>query len=293
MRKAHVIAIGFVVALTACSPKIVTKISKSYTPLDYKEEVKVYGINDEVPGQSEEMGTVKIGDTGFTTKCGYEIVVDDAKTEARKAGGNAIKIIEHKTPSAMGSSCHQITAKILKVANFNTSPIMSKADSILAKADYALLHIYRFGGMGSLIGYDLYLGDSIICRVKNNWKTTLKIKKDGLNSLWAKTESKDELPVDIKIGQEYYVRCGIGMGILVGRPTLEMVGKELGREEYFTIKSENSEISDKIFLNDGRVIDCTILNEDSENVYFMTVRNGKKIKTQISKSEVKNIQDEE
>lgn len=108
-----------IVAFYSCSPRISTSLSKSYPPLDYKQEVVVYGLDKPIPPNSEEIGQVKVGDSGFSTKCNYDIVLDNAKLEARKVGGNAIKITRHKTPD-LWSSCHRITALILKIENIDT-----------------------------------------------------------------------------------------------------------------------------------------------------------------------------
>ena len=79
------------------------------------EEVKVIGLKDPMPAHAEEIGSVKIGDSGFSTDCGWDIALEKAVNEARKKGGNAIKIIKH-TPPNMGSTCHRITALILRVS---------------------------------------------------------------------------------------------------------------------------------------------------------------------------------
>jgi hypothetical protein len=240
MRKISVLLIGFILMVGSCAPRISTAISKKYSALDYREEVRVLGLQDPVPTNSEKLGVIKIGDTGFSTNCGWDVVIDKAKMEARKVGGNAIKITDHILPSVMGSSCHKITATILKVENFDNFPA-AEVDSSLLNADYALLHIYRCNGEGFLVNYDLHLGDTVICRVKNKWKKTIKIKKDGLNTLWAKTEAKEELPINIEFGNEYYIRCSITMGAFVGRPRLEIVDKEMGEAECQFIKLKKTE----------------------------------------------------
>lgn len=109
-----VIAAAFIV-LSSCNPKISTSLSKSYPPLDYRQDVVVIGLNQPEPENAEVLGKVNAGDTGFSTNCGYDLVIDKIKLEARKAGGNAVKIIKHIPPSILGSSCHRITAKILRV----------------------------------------------------------------------------------------------------------------------------------------------------------------------------------
>jgi len=181
MRQIIIFSIGCLLILNSCAPKISTKISKSYPPLDYREEVKVIGLQDPVPQSAEEIGTVKIGDAGMSTNCGWEVVIDKAKLEARKAGGNAIKITKHSSPNPMGSSCHRITATIYKVEKFDSIPIAANEDSTLINADFALLHVYRYSSYGALISYNLHLGDAVICRVRGGkWKKTIKIRKDGL-----------------------------------------------------------------------------------------------------------------
>lgn len=239
MKKLHgLLIISALILFSSCNPKISTSISRSYPPLDYKQDILVIGLDQSEPDNSEVLGQVKIGDTGFSTKCSYDIVIDKAKLEARKAGGNAIKIIEHTPPFVMGSSCHRITAKILKVENIeNYTPKVE--EEVLLDVDYAILNVYRYRGAGALISYDLYLGDSVICRVKNNFKTTIHIKKDGLNSLWAKTEAKSEVPIDVVMGKTYYLRCGITMGAFVGHPKLELIDSKIGKSEFESFKAKN------------------------------------------------------
>jgi len=228
------------ISLIACSPKVTTKLTKTYPSLDYKQEVTVIGITEETPPTATEIGVVKIGDTGFSTNCGWDVVIEKAKMEARKAGGNVLKIIEHTPPSMMGSSCDRITAKILKIENPDElSKIKENKTAIVDTTwNYAKLFVYRPGGAGALVGYDLYLGDSVICRVKNNSKQEIKITKKGMNSLWAKTEAKSEVPIDIEFGREYYLRCTMGMGIMVGRPQLQLVDRMQGKSQYNSIKSK-------------------------------------------------------
>ena len=105
------------IALSSCYPKITTNLIKSYPVLDFQEEIVVIGIDKAIPDNAEILGIVRIGDTGFTNKCSYELVLSRAIHEAKKAGGNAIKITEHKPPSIFGSSCHRIAAQILKLKN--------------------------------------------------------------------------------------------------------------------------------------------------------------------------------
>jgi hypothetical protein len=228
-----------VLIVISCSPKVNTTLIKSYPALDYKEEVEVLGISDTVPASAIVIGKVKIGDSGFSTDCGWNTVIEKAKLEARKAGGNVIKIIQHIPPKAMGSSCDRIIVNILRVDNPEEIKLIktrniSKIDSTWK---YAKLYVYRKPGYGSLIGYDLYLGDSLIYRVKNRSKQEFKITKKGLNKLWARTETTSEVPVDFEYGKEYYLKCSVVMGVMMGRPKIEFVEKLQGNSEYSSFKS--------------------------------------------------------
>ena len=234
--------IGSILFLTSCSAKLTSSMQRTYAPLDYQEEVRVFELGEETPPNAEKLGTIKVGDSGFSTNCDYAVVIDKAKTESRKVGGNALKITEHKTPD-IWSSCHRITAEVLRVddmENYTAAAETADIDSALIDADYAIINVYRTGGQGALISYNLYLGDSIICRVTNNFCESIKIHKGGLNSLWAKTETKSEIPINVEFGKMYYVRCGIKMGAFVGRPSLEMVDKKTGKIEFNAIQQKKN-----------------------------------------------------
>jgi hypothetical protein len=230
----------FIIFLAACSPKVTTKLVKTYSPLDYKEEVIVIGITEEQPATAIEIGTVKIDDTGFSTNCGWDVVIEKAKMEARKAGGNVLKILEHVPPGAMGSSCDRIIAKILKIENPEDLRNMdiNKTAIVDSTWDYAKLYVYRPRGAGGLVSYDVYLGDSVIWRAKHNRRKEIRITKKGMNMLWAKTEAKSEVPINIEYGREYYLRCTVGMGIMVGRPQLQLVDRSIGKTEFNSTKDK-------------------------------------------------------
>jgi len=232
MFKQFTIASLFAVLLMAgCALKIRTNIAQKYQPLEYNEEVWVLPKDSAGLGLAEVLGTVKVGDAGMTTNCSYTVVLEKAKEEARKSGGNAVRVIEHKTPDFM-SSCHRITAEVLRISTEQVASLKNmetEADSLI---DHAILYVYRNGGAGALVSYNLSLGDSVICRVTNKFRQKIEIRTEGAHELWAKTESKASIPINIKKGRIYYVRCGVGMGVVVARPTLDLVDSRTGKVEY-------------------------------------------------------------
>jgi len=239
MKKVSVLLLCFIIGLCyACAPKVKTSVTKKYDPLDYRQDVVVYPLRENKPASAELLGTVKVGDAGMTSKCGYNVVLEEARLAARTMGGNAIKITSHKTPDFM-STCHRITAEILKIDEAEMAARKPTEPEIDSTWNYALVYVYRHAGTGGMVSYNVHLGDSVICRVSSKFKKEIKITKEGATELWAKTESKQSVPINIEFGKSYYLRCGISMGVMVGRPSLELVPFSAGKIEYESLKSKN------------------------------------------------------
>ncbi|MDR1526368.1 MAG: DUF2846 domain-containing protein [Dysgonamonadaceae bacterium] len=100
--------------------------------------------------------------------------------------------------------------------------------------DYAVINIYRPKKMtGSMLDYDLRLGDEwVLCKVKNNTWASVQVNQTGLQKVWAKTETRSEVFLNIEPGKVYYIRCGVKMGVMVGRPSIEIVPNEIGEAEF-------------------------------------------------------------
>lgn len=49
--------------------------------------------------------------------------------------------------------------------------------------------------------------------------------------LWGKTEARSSLTVDVKAGQEHFIKGGLSLGLIVGRPTLTVVPNETALQE--------------------------------------------------------------
>lgn len=104
-----------------------------------------------------------------------------------------------------------------------------------------LVYFYRVKAFaGSAISYDIHLGDEVIGAIKNG-TYFYQIFDPGKYQFWAKTEARKDIFLDVKPGKTYYIKCEIGMGILVGRPKFTIVADITGKNEilnceYTTIK---------------------------------------------------------
>lgn len=101
------------VILTGCASTIKTTHTSNFPPTPNTEQIIVYGLNDAVPASSQNIGTIKIGDSGFSVGCGWDQVIEKAKNECRKIGGNGLKLISVYEPD-FSSTCYRITAYVFK-----------------------------------------------------------------------------------------------------------------------------------------------------------------------------------
>ena len=89
---------------------------------------------------------------------------------------------------------------------------------------FATLYVYRNKKFaGSMISYALRMDNpemtgKVLQTVKNNSFFIVKLYNEGQTILWAKTETKSSVMVNVKYGQSYYLRCAVSMGIMAGRP---------------------------------------------------------------------------
>lgn len=227
-----------VIGLSGCSPKITSSFTSHHTPLAKDAEVLVLDMAAPMPENAGVIGQIKIGDTGFTTKNGnYAAVLNIAKDEARKAGGNVVKITEHKSPDML-SSMHRIKAVILRVDDLSVLSDDISDVEVSTHPDYAVIYFYRESGAGALVSYDVYVGDTKVYRSRPNTNAEVKLYEEGDVEVWAKTEAKEVLPLTIRKGSDYFVRTSVSAGIMIGRPRMEIVSAKAGREEYESVKDK-------------------------------------------------------
>ena len=113
----------------SCAPSISTQISSTKPALAENLNVKFFDEKDNIPENSIVLGNVRLGDSGLTINCDFETMINIAKSEAKKAGGNAIKITKHILPNFFGSSCHRIEANILEISEKNSTDLVNNIDT--------------------------------------------------------------------------------------------------------------------------------------------------------------------
>lgn len=208
-------------------------------------DVLILDVEDSLPGNLKHIGNIKIADGGFKLKCGYEHTMEEARSKARSKGANIVKITSLKKPDGL-STCYRLRADIYFREDIETllSARSAAADAAVRAilpdtASYALLFVYRpRSGVGGLVQYNLHVGDSVVCRVKNGGNYRIKLYNNGETKIWARTEAREEFTADIQPGKAYFVRCGVSMGAFVGHPQLQLVDPVEGLKEFGPVGDE-------------------------------------------------------
>lgn len=121
---AYVSALLTMSLMASCSPKVITSVTN---PLPAKEtsEVAVFDEGAIVPNSAQVIGQVRVTDGGFcpTGKCRYPQVVEIAKQQTAKAGGNALYVRQHQLPDGH-STCHRITCDMLYLTDSIVDPAL-------------------------------------------------------------------------------------------------------------------------------------------------------------------------
>ncbi len=104
-----------------------------------------------------------------------------------------------------------------------------------------LIYIYRSKSfVGSAVRYNVHAGDKVIGILHNGGYFTY-LADPGELEIWAKTEAKGSVTLDVLSGKEHYVKGSLGVGIVVGRPKLIIVGTETGTREIKKCKLTQTE----------------------------------------------------
>jgi len=103
-----------------------------------------------------------------------------------------------------------------------------------------LVYIYRPAGIvGSAVRYEVYAGtDDVGHLVPGGYLTYFA--NPGELEIWGKTEARGSVTLDVKAGQEQYVKGSLGVGLFVGRPILTVVEPQVGQREIRDCKQADS-----------------------------------------------------
>lgn len=113
MARSTIVIILVTSAILSCSPKVSTTVSNPYPRLASEEKVALLDIAHKLPVGTIKVGDLKYGDSGFTTDCSFNSLMNKARIAARENGANIVKVIDKKTPG-FWSTCYRLRIELHK-----------------------------------------------------------------------------------------------------------------------------------------------------------------------------------
>ena len=102
-----------VIGVTSCSPKITSNFINPQPKLAIDEKVALLDIEHKLPENIVKVGELRFQDSGFSTDCSFNSLMNKARIEARKNGANVVKVIDKKKPD-LWSSCYRLKIELYK-----------------------------------------------------------------------------------------------------------------------------------------------------------------------------------
>jgi len=72
----------------------------------------------------------------------------------------------------------------------------------------------------------------------------IHLSHEGQVELWAKTEKKASVKINVEFGKKYYLKCGVKEGIMEGRPELDLVTPDQGELGFANIEGRENKKDD-------------------------------------------------
>ena len=121
---------------------------------------------------------------------------------------------------------------VLAMTQFGCASLGKPYEPVASIAsDKAVVYIYRPSSfVGAAVSYTVNAGTTPVVKLYNGGYFPY-VTGPGELELWAQTESKSAVTLDLKAGDRKYVKGTLGVGFLVGRPNLTVVDTALAESE--------------------------------------------------------------
>lgn len=224
-------------ALAGCSPKLTANLFRTATPLAYDDLVLFLDKWTPAPAEAEYYGSIEVNDMGDTYVSDNELTVFYmAEAKAREIGANVIDITEEHHPGGV-SDVYKIKAGLFHLDDVER--FVYEVPATEKHPDYAAVYFYRNNDYWPLVVYDVRIGDQKVYRSKKFSAAEVKIYEPGKVRIWAKLEKEAEITLNLELGKDYFIECGVAEGTFYGNPSFEVAPDGLGHHIYNAVKAKN------------------------------------------------------
>jgi hypothetical protein len=142
---------------------------------------------------------------------------------------------------ALGSVPHNVSL----AASKQTSTVKQSVVIAAAPVDTGQVVFFRPGSMmGMALGCNVRENGKLIGGLGNG-KYFIETFAPGKHTFTTHSEATDTLNMEIETGETYYVKCGIGIGIVAGRPNIAPTDKATFDNKSAKLKLKTSEQLEK------------------------------------------------
>lgn len=243
--KQVLLSLTLIFFILGCESKIgKSLINNNYAPLDFHTELIILNDIEIIPKDIEFIGEITIKDTGANSPCGFAKAFEDVKYNAKMAGANVIVLTDISTIN-LSNTCYRISASLFRAMDKSSKlaiqkNIEKKNKSRLSEdADYSVIYFYRpVTGYNLSSRYEIQMNQepSSLGKLSSGDRFYFKTKKFGKTKFWIKKNEAFPIEIDVKRGQEYFVKCAVNLELIINELEIKLMETHFGKKEYELIK---------------------------------------------------------
>jgi hypothetical protein len=207
--------------LVSCSPKVYDEIIEHRQPSDYDSQILVLDVHDLRPENAILVAKLKTDKNRFeSTPLGsYYYEIQMLEYEAKKLGGNILKIVSDTEPDAF-CAIHRIEAEVY----YSSEPVA------VSHPDVAKVFIFRPDTVSTKFPYTLILDEENSYKSVNRSRKSVVVPSDSTLCFKAKERKDFRYEFNVEKGKDYYLLSTVenkdGDFVL----KLDMVDEESGKK---------------------------------------------------------------
>ncbi|GCD76981.1 hypothetical protein JCM31826_04630 [Thermaurantimonas aggregans] len=200
----------FLVTTTSCATYKGAEVRtiRKIPVLDFYEDVVILNDAERLPKQRTEVGTITIKKSDYhQVPCGWVERLTAATLEARKVGGNVIVLDKISGNINLATNgCGEINGYIYNIEENLISQLKKYRVNGGLKNKYDFARVV-FIKPSFATNYSIYVNEENLGLVKGGEIIEYKTKNKEPLIIWAKTESKTQLVLNVEPGYDYFIFC--------------------------------------------------------------------------------------
>lgn len=199
------------ISILSCTTSrgIEIRVLEKHPTLDFYEDVVIINDPSLLPPRKKEVGTIRVYRSDFhnNSPCGWVERLNAATLEARKVGGNLI-LLDNVSGNVnlMMNTCGEISGYIYNVDESVANSLKRNRVNGGLKNKYDFARVVFIKPTYSS-NYSVYVNDENVGLIKGGEIVEYKTKRKEPVVIWAKTERRTELILNVEPGYDYFVLC--------------------------------------------------------------------------------------